>query len=154
MTSWLPASAAERPAVITAKNFLQALLYADYTGGRDQTWKSYVSSSAVLSGMTRALASPDVTTESWTGTVRFFGMSAVADSPRQGDLEVSECVDDAGAHNTSVTTGKVLPASKQNTTDENYYYNTDVLAKNGAGEWRVVSIPEAVYYPRARQCKT
>lgn len=152
MTDWLPASASERPAVITAKNFLQALLYAEYTGGRDQTWKAY-SSSSLQSSLTQYLATADVTTESWTGTVRFFGMSAVANAPQAGDLEVSECVDAAEARNTSLSTGKVLPASKQNTTDENYYYNSDVLEETSAGQWLVASIPPAVYYPQASQCK-
>lgn len=153
MTGWLPASASERPAVITDKNFLQAFLYAEYTGGRDQTWKAYVSSSSLLASLTQDLAGADVTTESWTGTIRFFSMSAVANAPEQGDLEVSECIDAAGARNTSLSTGKVLPASQQNTTDQNYYYNSDVLAKDSAGQWLVTAIPQPVYYPQAAQCK-
>src|SRR5258708_21597845 len=51
MSPWLPVSAGEARAVITAKNFLLAVLYADYTGGQDHRWLAYVGSSLVRNGM-------------------------------------------------------------------------------------------------------
>jgi hypothetical protein len=65
---------------------------------------------------------------------------------------VAECVDSAKAKNTGLGTGRVLPKSQQNTTDENYYENTDVLADQH-GQWQVISIEPELYYPRAVECK-
>jgi hypothetical protein len=153
MTSWLPASAGESRAVIAAKNFLLAILYADYTGGRDHRWLAYVGSSLVRNGMTSTLAAPSVTTESFRGTIRIWRMSAVTGTYGKNTISVTECFDSARALNTSLRTGKVLPPSQQNSTDQNYYSNTDVLARNAAGQWTVISIPSAIYYPEALECK-
>jgi hypothetical protein len=152
MTSWVPASADEVPAVITAKNFLLAILYADYTGGQDHRWNAYVSSLRVRSGMAATLAAPGVTTESFTGTIRIWRMNAVAGTYGNNTISVTECIDSARALNTSLSTGKVLPSSEQNTTDQNYYSNTDVLARNASGQWTVISIPPDIYYPEASEC--
>src|SRR5262245_50847652 len=43
MTDWLPVDRSEVPAVITAKNFLLAFLYAEYKGNQDRRWAIYVS---------------------------------------------------------------------------------------------------------------
>jgi hypothetical protein len=153
MTSWLPASASKTAAVITAKNFLLAVLYADYTGGQDHRWESYVSAPRVRAGLASTLAAASVTTESFTGTIRIWHMSAVVGSAGKNTIAVTECVDSARARNTSLSTGKVLPGSQQLPTDQNYYSNTDVLARNGAGHWTVVSIPPVIYYPQALECK-
>jgi len=153
MTPWLPASTTEAPAVITAKNFLLAVLYADYTGGKDHRWLVYVGSSLVRNGMTSTLAAPSVTTESFRGTIRIWRMSAVLGTYGKNTISVTECFDSARALNTSLSTGKVLPAGQQNTTDQNYYSNTDVLARNGSGQWTVISIPPTIYYPEALECK-
>ncbi len=42
MPAWLPADRGEVPAVITAKNFLLAFLYAEYKGNQDRRWAIYV----------------------------------------------------------------------------------------------------------------
>src|SRR5439155_4596195 len=42
MPAWLPADRGEVPAVITAKNFLLAFLYAEYKGNQDHRWAIYV----------------------------------------------------------------------------------------------------------------
>ena len=65
MPSWLPGAAREKQAVITAKDFLLAFLYAEYKGGRDQRWTSYVSGGGVLDGLKSTLAAPDITTQSF-----------------------------------------------------------------------------------------
>lgn len=150
MTPWLPARASEAPAVITAKNFLLAVLYADYTGGRDHRWEAYAGSSVVRNGMASTLAAPSVTTESFTGTIRIWHMSAIAG---KNTIAVTECVDSARARNTSLSTGQVLPRGQQNSTDQNYYSNTDILSRNAAGQWTVISIPATIYYPQALECK-
>jgi hypothetical protein len=153
MTSWLPASASEIPAVTTAKDFLLAVLYADYTGGRDHRWRGYVSAGKVRAGLASTLAQPGVTTESFRGTVRFWHMSALATPGPKGTIEVTECVDSSRARNTSLATGKVLPRRRQVPADQNFYSNSDVLAKDSGGHWRVISIPPTIYYPRALECK-
>jgi hypothetical protein len=153
MTPWLPAQASEIPAVTTAKNFLLAVLYADYTGGQDHSWMSYAGSPKVRTGMAATLAQPGVTTESFTGTVRIWRMSALASPGPKGTIEVTECIDSSRARNTGLNTGKVLPKSLQVPTDQNYYSNSDVLAKDSSGHWRVVSIPPAMYYPQALECR-
>lgn len=153
MTRWLPASVSQGAAVMTAKNFLLAVLYADYTGGRDHRWQSYVSARKVRAGLASTLAAANVTTESFTGTIRIWHMNAVTGTYGKNTVSVTECIDSARARNTSLSTGKVLPASQQNSADQNYYSNTDVLAKNDHGQWAVISIPPAIYYPEALECK-
>jgi hypothetical protein len=150
MTRWHPARPAERPAVLVAKDFLLAVLYADYTGDRDSRWQQYVSAAKVRAGLSSSLAVPSVTTESFTGTVRFWRMRAVA---ARGTVTVTECVDSARARNTDLRTRRVLPRRRQVPGGQNYYSNSDVLARDAGGRWRVVSIPPAVYYPQAQECK-
>jgi hypothetical protein len=154
MTSYLPKDADTAQAVVAAKDFLLAVLYADYTGGKDHRWMGYVSGPKVRSGLAAQLAQPGVTTESFRGTMRFWHMSAIktAAAPK-ASVEVTECVDSSHALNTSLSTGKVLPRSKQLSTDENFYSNSDVLIKDRNGQWRVISILPAIYYPRAPECK-
>jgi hypothetical protein len=151
MTSWMPSSAREKAAVMTAKDFVLAVLYADYTGGRDHRWRAYVSSPRVRIGLTQTLHAPSVTTESFKGTVRFWRMHAVPGS--KGAVVVTECVDTSHARNTSLSTGKVLPPRQQTPHDQNYYSNSDVLARDSSGRWGVISIPSTVYYPQAQECK-
>jgi hypothetical protein len=152
MTSWLPASAGEARAVVTAKDFLLAVLFAEYTGGLDNRWEKYVGSSLVLRGMTAVLSAPGVNAESFTGTIRFWRMSAVPGTYGKNTISVTECVDTAGLRNTSLTTGNVLPPGQQLHGGQNWYSNTDVLALTGPGRWAVVSIPPVTEYPEA-QCR-
>jgi hypothetical protein len=150
MTSWLPANAAGAQAVITDKDYELAYLYAEYRGGQDQSWVSYVSPAMQLA-VQQALRAPDVTTESFTGTIRYFDMSVIKDPLVHGDLDVSSCFDNAEASNTNLTTGAVLPNT--GSPDSHYVRITDELRKNSAGQWQVVSSLPAVYYPTAQECK-
>ncbi|HEY7145971.1 MAG TPA: hypothetical protein VH637_17165 [Streptosporangiaceae bacterium] len=153
MTSYAPKSHDTAQAVLAAKNFLLAVLYADYTGGKDHRWKGYVTGSRVRTGMTETLSQPGVTTESFQGTVKFWHMSAFKSKKGAVSVTVTECVDSSHALNTSLSTGKVLPKSKQLPTDQNFYSNSDVLVKNSSGQWRVISILPQITYPRAVECK-
>jgi hypothetical protein len=150
MTPWMPGRPGEKAAVMAAKDFVLAVLYADYTGDRDQRWRSYVTSPRVRTGLAQTLHVPSVTTESFTGTVRFWRMSAIR---AKGTVIVTECVDTARARNTSLSTGKILPPGQQTPRNQNYYSNSDVLARESSGRWEVVSIPTTVYYPQAQECK-
>jgi hypothetical protein len=147
MPSWLPGSASQNQAVIAAKDFLLAYLYADYTGGKDDRWTSDVSGT-VVSGLRDSLDVPGITTQSFQGTITFSHLRAFADPTTQGDIDVSECFDNAHSQNTSLATGKVLPDNTP--ADQHYYQNTDVLAQTGG--WHVVSVYPVVYYPRAEEC--
>lgn len=149
MTSWLPGNAAEKQAVITDKDYELAFLYAEYKGGQDQSWVSYVSP-VMQSAVTRALKAKNVTTESFKGTVRYFKMRVIPDPLVPGDLDVSACFDNAAAANTNLTTGAVLPDTSS--PNSHYVRTTDELRKDSAGQWRVVSTL-LVYYPTAKECK-
>jgi hypothetical protein len=151
MTPWMPGRPGEKAAVMAAKDFVLAVLYADYTGDRDQRWRSYAASARVRTGLAQTLKVPSVTTESFTGTVRFWRMRAVHGA--KGTIVVTECVDTARARNTSLSTGKILPPGQQTPHNQNYYSNSDVLARESSGRWGVVSIPTTVYYPQAQECK-
>lgn len=153
MTSWLPADASETAPVLTAKDFLLAVLYADYTGDRDHRWRNYVSGAKVQDSLAATLAAPDVSTESFIGTMRLWDMHAVAATGPKGSVEVTECIDSARVRNTGLKTGKVLPAKEQTPGDQNYYSNSDVLAKDAGGQWRVIAIEAPNYYPEAPECK-
>jgi hypothetical protein len=150
MTSWLPADANQAQAVNADKDYELAFLYAEYRGGQDQSWENYVSP-VMKAGVQQSLQATDVTTESFTGTIEYFDMSAIPDPLVKGDLDVSACFDNAGSSNTDITTGKVIPDTTS--ADSHYVRISDELRKNSAGQWQVASSLPAVYYPQATQCK-
>jgi len=150
MTSWLPKTAGLTQAVLTDKDYELAYLYAEYTGGQAESWTSYVNPT-MEAQVRQVLSGPDVTTESFKGTIRIFGMTVIRDPAIPADVDVSACFDNAGAVNTSLTTGAVLPG--QSVSDRNYYRYTDVLAMTSSGQWQVVSDYPLVYYPQAKECK-
>ena len=150
MTSWLPRDGAQAQAVVADKNFELAYLYAEYTSGNDSTWARYVTPD-LATELQSSLARPDVTTESFEGTIRFFKMSVIRDPSVPGDFDVSACFDNSKSSNTDKQTGKALPDTTP--ADEHYIRITDQLGMNSAGEWQVVSNLPAIYYPRAKECK-
>jgi hypothetical protein len=150
MTPWLPRDAAQAKAVIADKNFELAYLYAEYTSGNDSSWATYVSPDLATS-LQSSLARPDVTKESFSGTIRFFKMSVIPDPSVRGDFDVSACFDNAKSSNTNAKTGKALPDTTP--ADEHYIRITDQLGRNSAGEWQVISNLPAIFYPRAKECK-
>ena len=149
MPGWLPADRGEAPAVVAAKNFLLAFLYAEYRGNQDDRWTRYVSGD-VLGALKANLSEPSVTTESFTGAISFSHMRAYPDPTTTGAIDVSECFDNSGSRNTSLATGKIIP--DRIPADQHYYRNTDVMARKN-GQWNVVSVYPVVYYPRAPECK-
>jgi hypothetical protein len=150
MTSWLPKTASMTQAVLTDKDYELAYLYAEYTGGQAQSWTSYVNPT-MEAQVRQVLSGPDVTSESFKGTIKIFGMRALRDPEIPADVDVSACFDNAGAVNTSLSSGAVLPG--QSVSDRNYYRYTDVLAPTSAGQWQVVSDYQLAYYPQAKECK-
>jgi hypothetical protein len=150
MTSWQPKNASMARAVLTDKDYELAFLYAEYTGGKAEDWTSYVSQTMELQ-VRGVLSHPDVTTESFRGTIRIFDMTAIRDPTVPADVDVAACFDNARAVNTSLSTGAVLPG--QSPSDSNYYRYTDQLARDSSGQWKVVSNYPLVYYPRAKECK-
>jgi hypothetical protein len=149
MPSRVPGTARANQAVTTAKDFLLAFLYAEYKGGRDQRWMSYVSGGGVLDGLKSTLGMPDITAQSFRGTIRFSHMRAFTDPSLKGDIDVSECFDNSRSENTSLGTGKIVP--DHTPADQHYYLNTDVLARQQSA-WHVVSVYPVIYYPRAKEC--
>jgi hypothetical protein len=150
MTAWLPGDADQARAVTADKNYELAFLYAEYKGGQDQRWATYATP-VMQREIASALLAKDVTTESFTGTIKYFDMSAIPDPLVKGDLDVSACFDNAGSSNTDITTGKVIPDTSS--ADSHYVRIGDELRKNSTGQWQVVSSLPAVYYPQAKQCK-
>ena len=150
LTSWHPANASAAQAVLVDKNYELAFLYAEYTSGQDSSWANYVSST-MQTEVQDTLAKPGVTTESFTGTIRIFNMSVIADPTVPGRLDVSGCFDNARSSNTDRQTGKVIPDTGP--PDQHYYRYTDQLAKDSSGQWKVTSDLPAIYYPRAKECK-
>jgi hypothetical protein len=149
MPGWLPRVRSEIPAVIVAKDFLLAYLYAEYRGNQDDRWTGYVSG-PVRGALESNLTAPDVTTESFTGTIIFSHLSAFPDPSEPGAVDVSECFDNARSANTSLATGKIVP--DHGAASRHYYLNTDVLAVRN-GHWRVISVDPVIYYPQTRECK-
>jgi hypothetical protein len=149
MPGWLPADRGEAPAVVAAKNFLLAFLYAEYRGNQDDRWTRYVSGD-VLGALKANLSEPSVTTESFTGAISFSHMRAYPDPTTAGAIDVSECFDNSGSHNTSLATGKIIP--DRIPASQHYYRNTDVMARKN-GQWNVVSVYPVVYYPQAPECR-
>jgi hypothetical protein len=150
MTSWLPGNAVLNVAVTVDKDYQLDYLYAEYTGGQSQRWMNEASTSMDQT-LQNDLAQPDVTSESFTGTIRFFDMFVIPDPTIKGDVDVSACVDTAGSLNTNVKTGAVLPG--QTVTDQDYYRYTDELAPITGGGWQIVGDYPDAYYPRMRECK-
>jgi hypothetical protein len=150
MTSWLPADAAQAAAVNTDKSYELAYLYAEYKGGQDERWVNYVNP-VMKAAVEQSLQAPDVTSESFVGTVKYFDMSVIPDPVAKGDLDVSACFDNADSSNTSLSTGTVIPDTAP--ADSHYVRIADELRKGPAGQWQVYSSLPAVYYPEAAQCK-
>jgi hypothetical protein len=150
MTNWLPSDASAAQAVLTDKDYELAYLYAEYTSGQDQSWAGYVSPT-MQTEVQGALSQPDVTGESFTGTIGIFAMSVVPDPTVRGYLDVSACFDNAQASNTSAPTGQVIPDTTP--AGQHYYRYTDQLAKDSAGQWKVISNLPRIYYPQAKECK-
>jgi hypothetical protein len=149
MPGWLPADPSAVPAVIAAKNFLLAFLYAEYRGNQDDRWTALVSGQ-VLGALKANLSAPSVTTESFTGTIVFSHVRAYPDPSVAGAIDVSECFDNSRSRNTDLATGKIL--ADRMPADQHYYLNTDVMAKAN-GRWAVISVYPVVYYPRAAECR-
>jgi hypothetical protein len=150
MAGWLPADAGLARAVVADKDYELAFLYAEYTGGQSDDWTAYVSHTMEIQ-VNAVLAKPDVTTESFKGTIKIFDMKVIRDPTVPGNLDVSACFNNAKAVNTDLKTGAVLPG--QSVSDDNYYRFTDQLAQTSDGQWQVVSNYPLVYYPRAKECK-
>ena len=149
MPGWVPADPGGVPAVIAAKNFLLAFLYAEYRGNQDDRWTGFVSGD-VPGALKANLSGTSVTTESFSGTIIFSHMRAYPDPAIPGAVDVSECFDNSRSRNTSLATGKII--ADRVPADQHYYMNTDVMAKAN-GRWTVVSVYPVVYYPRAQECK-
>jgi hypothetical protein len=150
MASWLPGDPQLNVAVTIDKDYQLDLLYAEYTGGQAQSWRNEVSTSMVKPVQTY-LAQPDMTTESFTGTIRYFDLFVIPDPTIKGDVDVSGCVDTAGLRNTDLKTGAVLPGQTVN--DRDYYRYTDELAPITGGGWQLVQNYPNAYYPQVRRCK-
>ena len=149
MTGWTPHDKSQARAVIADKDFQLAFLYSEYRGGQDQAWTTYVSSGVEPAYQTK-LSQPDVTTQSFTGTVRYFRMRAYPDPDKHGAIDVSACEDVAQAPSTDLHTGKVIPGTPS--ANQSYWRYTDVIAQSG-GQWKVVAAYPASYYPRERDCQ-
>jgi hypothetical protein len=150
MTSWQPADPSQAQAVLTDKNYELAYLYAEYTGGSDQAWTSYVNQN-MQTEVQQAMTQPGIAGESFAGSIRFFDMQVIPDPTVAGDLDVSSCFDNAQSDNTDLKTGKVIPSTVP--ADQHYYRYTDQLAKDSAGTWQVIADLPPIYYPRAKECK-
>jgi hypothetical protein len=150
MTDWMPEDARMAKAVLADKDYELAFLYAEYTGGKSQDWTAYVNHTMELQ-VRALLAKPEVTGESFKGTIRIFKMRVIRDPAVPGDLDVSACFDNARAVNTSLSTGAVLPG--QSPSNDNYYRFTDQLTQSPTGQWQVVGNYPLAYYPRAKECK-
>ena len=150
MPGWLPPAPAtaarrsSRPRISCSRSSTRNTAGIRTTGGR-----GYVSG-PVRGALESNLAEPDVTTESFTGTIIFSHLSAFPDPTEPGAIDVSECFDNARSANTSLATGKIVP--DHSPANQHYYLNTDVLALRN-GQWRVISVDPVIYYPQARECK-
>jgi hypothetical protein len=150
MTGYLPKDAEMAKAAVADKDYELAFLYAEYTGGQSDDWASYVG--RTMEAQVRALlAKPDVTAESFKGTIKIFDLRVIRDPAVAGNLDVSACFDNAKAVNTDLKSGAVLPG--QAPSNDNYYRFTDQLAKSSDGHWQVVSNYPIVHYPQAKECK-
>ena len=83
MTDWMPKDADMAKAVLADKDYELAFLYAEYTGGKSQDWTAFVSHTMELQ-VRALLAKPDVTTESFKGTIKIFDMKVIRDPPSRG----------------------------------------------------------------------
>ena len=150
MPAWLPTDRSQVAAVITAKNFLLAFLYAEYRGNQDHRWTTYVAG-PVSGALKSDLAKPGVTTQSFTGTIRFSQLNAFPDPSLAGAVDVSECFSNARSTNVDLRTRQAI--ADRTPPDQHYYRNTDVVARDLSGRWHVVSVDPVIYYPQARECR-
>jgi len=134
MPGWLP-PIGRGPAVVAAKNFLLAFLYAEYRETRTTAGRGTFP--GMCSAHSRRISVSQRDTESFTGAISFSHMRAYPDPTTTGAIDVSECFDNSASHNTSLATGKIIP--DRIPADQHYYRNTDVMARKN-GQWNVVSV--------------
>lgn len=149
MPAFTPGSPDIAP-VRTAQDFLLAFLYSEYRGGADHRWEAYTAGVAHR-GLLASMSQPDVTTESFKGTITFSHVRVFPDPSRHGAVDVSECFDNSHSKNTRLKSGRVL--ADHTPRNQHFYRNTDVLVRNSSGRWHVVEVYPVVYYPRAKECK-
>lgn len=150
MTNWLPPAGSPLiPAVVTAKNWFLALYYSEYVGGTDNRWTTYTAGTAQQS-FANFLMGPVIAGQSFTGTISFTGMSAVADKALKGDVDVFMCV--ATAHSTEVFYPSDKPEAKQPSLSTDDYKQVAYMAQGSTGQWYLVGATNPDYIPASQGC--
>lgn len=149
----LPASRSQAGAVTTAENMALAILYTDYTSGQVQGWRAYSGNQQVTKYLAGGMNIPDITTRSWTGTLKLWNMSVVPAPYGPSTTLVSWCENDAATRNTSAAAHTVLPPDQQEQGDANYYLVSYVMIHNAAGKWSVAEIMANQNVQQAPQCR-
>jgi hypothetical protein len=115
MTDWMPKDAGMAKAALADKDYELAFLYAEYTGGKSQDWTAYVNHTMEL--QVRAVpAKPDVTTESFKGTIKIFDMKVIRDPPSQGTWTSRPASTTRGPSTRACPQGRSCRASRRRTT--------------------------------------
>ena len=150
MTDWLPAAGSSLvPAVVAAKNFWLAFYYSEYTGGKDNRWRTYTSG-AMQSLVEKTLRAPDVVGQSMIGSMSFGGMSAAPDPKISGDIDVTICIDGSRLTDTYLGSGKAFPTQVPHSQAD--YKETVYVAQGSTGQWYMTYFTNQVTVPVAQGC--
>jgi hypothetical protein len=150
MTDWLPPAGSQLvPAVVAAKNFWLAFYYSEYTGGKDNRWRTYTSG-AMQPLVQKTLRAPDVAGQSMIGSMSFGGMSAAPDPKISGDIDVTICIDGSKLTDTYLGTGKAFPTQVPRSQAD--YKETAYVAQGSTGLWYMTYFTNQVTVPAAQGC--
>ena len=146
----LPSDPAQAGAVLADENFQLAYYYAIYSQGKDHRYAAYIGNRLLLGSVQVTLAKEAAAHEGFTGTIVFSG-AAVQPAPWAGELTVSNCVDSSRLLDTDITTGRIRRS--QAPADRGHFLESDILARQKGGPWRVVGT-DVTYYPhgQAKEC--
>lgn len=152
VANWpLPASQPQAKAVVTAENMALAILYGEYTGGRDTSWQAYSGNSQVSSYLADGFNEAQTKSSSWTGTIKLWDMSVTPGTGGSNTSTVQWCEDDAAALSTTLPDHKVVPG--QSPSEQNYYLVAYEMTANGAGHWSVTQILAKQNVQQAPECQ-
>lgn len=152
VASWpLPASQPKAKAVVTAENMALAILYGDYTGGRDTSWQAYSGNSQVSSYLADGFNDAQTRSSSWTGTIKLWDMSVTPGTGGSNTQTVQWCEDDAAALSTTLASHQVVPG--QSPSEADYYLVAYEMTASGAGHWSVTQILAKQNVQQAPECQ-
>jgi hypothetical protein len=140
----LPADPQQARAAASYEDYQLAYYYAIYSQGGNARYLSYLYSRDVPLVAAAQDSVRKYDAESFTGTLRFYGMTVGPTPGQPGGLNVTVCVNQQHLFSTDRATGKVIPG--QSTSPAGNVSLETYSLDDLEGSWKIVAIVNT-YYP-------